>query len=338
MTGTTIPVPTPPAARTTARRSPRRNVWVRYGARRLLHFVVSVVVLVTVAFLMVQLIPGDPAQTSAGSNAPPELVEQRRVALGLDQPLWVQYLHLWRGLFTGDLGDSITLRVPVSEVMGARLPATLELAGISVAIVLLLAIPVGLTAGALTRRGRRRGLEVAYTSSSTVLAVVPEFLFGVGLVYVFAVTLDVLPVAGRDGPSSYVLPVTALVIGSTAALSRIVRAETLSVLEHDYVRTARAKRMSAARLYLKHVLPNLLTSTLTVSGLLLGGMIAGTVLVENIFAWPGLGTTIVQSIQKKDYPLIQAIVVFYGATILLINLVIDVVLIFLDPRSALKDG
>ncbi|WP_139418189.1 ABC transporter permease [Agromyces laixinhei] len=336
MTDTTTAPAAAPAAPPRARAG--RRVWIRYGFRRLGHFVVSVIVLVTAAFLMVQLIPGDPAQTSAGPNATPELVEQRRVELGLDLPLWLQYLRLWSGLFSGSMGESITLRVPVAEVMASRLPATLELAAIAVAIVLLVGIPLGLAAGALTRRGRRRPLEVTYTSFATVFSVIPEFLLGVGLVYLFAVSAQVLPVAGRSGASSYILPVAALAIGGIAAISRIVRAETLVVLEQEYVRTARAKRMPAPRLYLRHVLPNILTSTLTISGLLLGGMIAGTVLVENIFAWPGLGTTIVQSIQQKDYPLIQAIVVFYGAVILVINLVVDLVLIAIDPRTALKDG
>lgn len=314
------------------------RAWVLYGVRRLTHFIVSLVVLVTAAFLMVQLIPGDPAQISAGPNATPELVEQRREQLGLDLPLWTQYLRLWAGLFTGSMGESITLRVPVAEVLAARLPATLELAVFAVTIVLLVGIPLGLIAGALTRRGRRRGLEVTYTSLSTILSVVPEFLMGVALVYVFAVSTSLLPVAGRSDPASYVLPVAALSIGGIAAISRIVRAETLVVLDQEYVRTARAKRMGAGRLHLKHVLPNILPTTLTISGLLLGGMIAGTVLVENIFAWPGLGTTIVQSIQQKDYPLIQAIVVFYGVVILLINLVVDLVLIAIDPRTALREG
>lgn len=313
-------------------------MWIRYGVRRLGHFFVSIIVLVTAAFLMVQLIPGDPAQTSAGPNATPELVEQRREQLGLNLPLWAQYARLWGGLFTGSMGESISLRVPVADVLAARLPATLELAVLAVAIVLLVGIPLGLIAGALTRRGRRRGLEVAYTSMSTILSVIPEFLMGVALVYLFAVSSDLLPVAGREAPATYILPVAALSIGGIAAISRIVRAEALVVLEQEYIRTARAKRMRALRLHLHHVLPNILTATLTISGLLLGGMIAGTVLVENIFAWPGLGTTIVQSIQKKDYPLIQAIVIFYGTVILMINLVVDVVLIVIDPRTALREG
>lgn len=312
-----------------------RNPWASYLLRRSGYFIVSLFVLVTISFLLVQLIPGDPARMSVGENATPEAVEARRAELGLDRPLIVQYLSFWRGLFTGDLGESISSRMPVIDVIALRAPATLEIAFAAVAIALIVAICLGLAFGALTSGGRRRGVDAGFTSVSAVLAVIPEFLAGILLVYLFSVTLDLLPVAGRGDFPSYILPVAALAIGPAASLTRIVRAETLTVLQQDYVRTARSRRMPSIRLYGKHVLPNLLTSTLTISGLLLGSMIAGTVLVENIFAWPGLGGVIVQSIQGKDYPLVQGIIIFYGAVVLLINLVIDILLILLDPRTAL---
>jgi len=329
--------PTARAASAEQRRDPFfvRNPWASYLLRRSGYFVVSLLVLVTISFLLVQLIPGDPARMSVGENAPPEVVEARRAELGLDRPLIVQYFSFWGGLFTGNMGESISSRMPVIDVIIKRAPATLEIAFAAVGIALVLAVCLGLAFGALTKNGRRRGLEVGFTGVSSVLAVIPEFLAGVLLVYLFAVTLDLLPVAGRSDFSSYVLPVAALALGPTAALTRIVRAETLTVLQQDYIRTARSRRMPSVRLFGKHVLPNLLTSTLTISGLMLGSMIAGTVLVENIFAWPGLGGVIVQSIQGKDYPLVQGIIIFYGAVVLLINLVIDIALILLDPRTAL---
>ena len=317
-------------------RGSTRSPWVSYLRRRGGYFLVSLFVLVSAAFVLVHLIPGDPARASAGANAPAAVVEARRIELGLDRPLLVQYLDFWQGLFTGDLGQSISLRTPVLDVITSRAPATLEIALLAVALVLLIAIPLGLLFGAFTRGSRNHGVEVGFTATSAILAAFPEFLLGVILVYLFAVNTQLLPVAGRSDASSYVLPVVALALGPTAALTRIVRAETLTALDHDYVRTARAKRMGSARLYGRHVLPNLLTSTLTISGLLLGGMIAGTVLVENIFAWPGLGSIIVDSIQGKDYPLVQAIVVFYGALVLLINLVVDMLLILIDRRTALE--
>lgn len=323
------------ALTTRPRRAREPRPMVRYLRRRAMYFIVSIVVLVTASFALVHLIPGDPARASAGENATPAAVEARRVELGLDQPLIVQYFDFWKGLFTGDLGQSISLRTPVIDVITTRAPATLELAFLSVTVVLLIAVPVGLLFGAITRGSRRPGVETGFTAVSAALAVIPEFLLGVILVYLFAVNTQLLPVAGRSDAASYLLPVLALAIGPAASLTRIVRAETLTVLDQDYVRTARARRMGPGRLYRRHVLPNLLTSTLTIAGLVFGGMIAGTVLVENIFAWPGLGGIIVDSIQGQDYPLVQAIVVFYGAIVLLITLLVDLILIAIDPRTAL---
>jgi peptide/nickel transport system permease protein len=312
--------------------------WSLFAARRGGRFVVAIVVLVTAAFFMLQLIPGDPARASVGATAPMETVLMRRHELGLDQPLWIQYFRFWGGLLTGNPGNSISLRVPVADVIASRFPATAQLAIIALVTVLVIAIPIGLAAAALTRGGRRRGVELGFTSVAGFLAVIPEFLLGVGLVYLFSVNTHIFPVAGRGGPSSFVLPVAALSIGGIAALSRIVRSEALGVLGNDYIRTARAKRMSVSRLYLRHALPNLMTSTLTIAGLFLGSLIAGTVLVETIFAWPGLGMTIVDSIRNKDYPLAQTLVVVYGSIVLIINLVVDVLLAILDPRSTIKEG
>lgn len=327
--------PRPLRRRRGAGRGGSSRPMLAYLRRRAMYFVVSIVVLVTASFALVHLIPGDPARASAGENATQAVVEARRAELGLDQPLVVQYVEFWKGLFTGDLGDSISLRVPVIDVLTTRAPATLELAFLAVAAVLIIAVPLGLAFGAWTRGGRHPGVETGFTTASAIFAVIPEFLLGVILVYLFAVNTQLLPVAGRSDLTSYILPVAALTIGPAAALTRIVRAETLTVLDQDYIRTARARRMSSARLYRRHVLPNLLTSTLTIAGLVLGGMIAGTVLVENIFAWPGLGGIIVDSIRGQDFPLVQAIVIFYGAIVLLVTLIIDLILITIDPRTAL---
>jgi peptide/nickel transport system permease protein len=190
----------------------------------------------------------------------------------------------------------------------------------------------------MTRGGRRRGGELAFTSTSVFLAAIPEFLLAVALVYVFSVKLGWLPVAGRGTAASYVLPVLSLAIAPTAVLARIMRVELLSVLGNDYVRTARAKRLPARLVYVRHALPNALTATLTLGGLLLTSLVAGTVLVENVFAWPGLGSSIVQSILQRDYPLVQGIVLVYGVMVLVVNLVVDVLLAVLDPRSTIRES
>ncbi|MFI9551050.1 ABC transporter permease [Nonomuraea endophytica] len=315
-----------------------RSSWAAFALRRTRRFAVSLWVLVTAAFLMIHLIPGDPVRGALGLTAPVELIRERRAALGLDDPLWTQYLDFLRGLVTGDLGTSMVSNMPVAQTIGERLPETVKLALPAFALVLAAAIPIGLVMAVLTRGGRRRAGELAFTSTSVFLAAIPEFLLAVGLVYAFAVQLPWFPVAGRGGLISYVLPVLALAVAPAAILSRIVRVELLSVLGDDYIRTARAKRLTARLVYLRHALPNALTATLTVAGLTLTAMVVGTVLVENVFAWPGMGSTIVESILQKDYPMVQGVVLVYGAGVLLVNLLVDVLLAVLDPRSAIKEG
>lgn len=312
------------------------NPWISFGARRLGRFVVSLWVLVTASFLMIHLVPGDPVRTALGLTAPADLVAAKRQALGLNDPLPTQYGRFLNGLITGDLGTSMTSDLPVAQTISQRLPATMLLAGLAFLVVISVSVPLGTAMAALTRNGRRRGLELVFATSSIVVAAIPGFLLAVGLVYVFAVHLAWLPVAGRSTTSSYILPVLALAVGPSAIMARLVRVEVLSVLGSDYILTARAKRMPGWRLFLRHALPNALTATLTVGGLLLTAMVAGTILVENVFAWPGLGSTIVQSILSKDYPVVQATILIYGALVLLVNLIVDVLLGCLDPRSTIK--
>ncbi|MCX4966567.1 ABC transporter permease [Streptomyces sp. NBC_00654] len=335
-------LPTRPARRLRSPGSPRgllptpRSPWVSFALRRTWRLVVSLAALVTAAFAMIHLIPGDPVRASLGPTADPALVEARRQALGLDRPLTSQYGDFLGQLFQGRLGDSINSQLPVSEIISSRLPATLQIAVPAFALILLLAIPVGMAAAVLTKDGRRRRGELAFTGVTGFLGAVPEFLLAVGLVAAFAVTWPVFPVASQSGLSSHVLPVLALALVPAATLSRIVRVETLRVLGEDYMRTARAKRLPARLRYLRHALPNLLTSSLTLSGLLFSSLLAGTVLIENVFAWPGLGTTIVQAITEKDYPLVQGVVLVYGAAALLITFAVDVAVAVADPQSTVR--
>jgi peptide/nickel transport system permease protein len=311
--------------------------WTRFALRRTGRLLVSLWVLVTASFLMIHLVPGDPVRAALGMTAPADLVAAKRHSLGLDDPLLVQYLHYLGDLFHGDLGESIQSQLPVSETISQRFPATASLALLAFLVSIAIAVPVGVAVAVATRRGRRRRTELAFAGTSVVLGSVPDFLLGVALVAVFAVNLGWFPVAGRDGASSYVLPVLALAIGPAAVLARIVRVEMLTVLETDYIRTARAKRLPALRIHLRHALPNAVTATLTLGGMLLASMVAGTVLVENVFAWPGLGSTIVQSIVGKDYPVVQGTVLVYGVIVLVVNNLVDVALAILDPRSTIGD-
>jgi peptide/nickel transport system permease protein len=312
-----------------------RGRWGGFVRRSLVRLLISLWVVVTASFLMIHMVPGDPVRATLGMSAPPELVEATREALGLTRPLLVQYFDYIGGLFTGDMGVSITTRLPVAQVIADRLPATVALALAAFAVAVALAIPVGTAVAVATRRGRRRGLELGFAGVSVTLATVPNFFLAVASVAVFSVALGWLPVAGADGPAAYVLPVAALAIGPAAVLARIMRVEMLSVLEADFVRTARAKRLSAVRVNLGHALPNAVTASLTIGGMMLAGLVAGTVLVERVFAWPGLGSMIVQSILAKDYPMAQGIVLVYGAAVLVLNTLVDVVLELVDPRTAM---
>ncbi|WP_410604775.1 ABC transporter permease [Amycolatopsis sp. lyj-90] len=313
------------------------NPWVRYGIRRFGRLLGSLWVLVTASFLMLHLIPGDPVRGALGPTAPAELVEARREALGFNDPIFDQYLAYLKRLFTGDFGTSLGSQLPVADILAQRLPATLTLAAFAFLTAVVIAIPLGVTMGVLTRRGRGRRAELAFTTGSVVVATIPDFLIGVALVYLFGIRLELLPVAGNDTAAAHLLPVLSLAIGPAAVLARIVRVEMAAVLEADYVRTAKAKRLPARKIYLGHALPNAVTASLTLGGLLLGALVTGTVLVENVFAWPGLGSTIVQSILTKDYPVVQGIVLVYGLGVLLINLVVDVALALLDPRSKIRE-
>ncbi|NUP01291.1 MAG: ABC transporter permease [Nonomuraea sp.] len=311
-----------------------------YLARRVLRFLLSLALLVTATFGMVHLIPGDPVRAALGVTASTELVAARAHDLGLDLPLWQQYARHVANLFRGDLGTSMVSGLPVSRTIADRLPYTAMLALVAFAVVMLTAVPAGMAAAAWTRGGRRRAAELLFTAVSGLLAVVPEFLLAVALIVVFAITWELLPVAdvtGELGPSFYVLPALALAVGPAAALARIVRVEALAVLASDYMRTARAKRLPARLIHLRHALPNLLTGALTLGGLLISGLVAGSVLVENVFAWPGLGSALVEAIKAKDYPVVQGVVLVYGGAVLLVNLAVDVALGRLDPRSTLRE-
>ena len=311
---------------------------VRFAVRRGIRFVVSLWVLLTAAFGMIHLIPGDPVRAALGISASQSLVNSRRHALGLDQPVIVQYWHYLSGTVTGNFGTSLTSQLPVSRVIAQRLPATLELAASAFVLAIVIAIPLGTFMGVLTRGGRARRAELTFTTTSVVLGAIPDFVIGVVLVWIVGVHLQWLPVAGKSGLGSFVLPVLSLAIGPAAILSRILRVEMIAVLQADFVRTARAKRLPARVVYVRHALPNALTSTITLGGLLLSSLVAGTVLVENVFAWPGLGSTIVSSILAKDYPVVQGVVLVYGIGVLGVNLIVDVALALLDPRSTIRES
>ncbi|MFG1679259.1 ABC transporter permease [Nonomuraea sp. NPDC049269] len=310
----------------------------RWAVRQAVRFAVSLAALLVASFAMIHLIPGDPVRASLGPAAPIEVVQARTAALGLDRPILEQFLTYTGNVLSGNFGTSFLSGEPVGEVIAGRLPNTLALALLATAVALLVAVPLGMWAAVRTENGRNRGTEYAFTTVTGTAVAVPEFLYSIALVTVFAIGLGAFPPAGKAGAASYVLPVLALAIGPVAMIARISRAETLRELGSDYVRLARAKRLPAARLYLRHVLPNTLTATLTLGGLLLSALIAGSVLVEYVFAWPGLGLKIVESITQKDYPVAQGVILVYGAIVLVVNLAVDLALAALDPTSKIREA
>ncbi|MDV6277779.1 ABC transporter permease [Rhodococcus erythropolis] len=307
--------------------------WLRFVARRLAGVAAVLMVLVVLTFGMIQLIPGDPARAVAGQDASPAQIAEIRRQLGLDQSLFARFGDYVSGLLHGNLGTSFQTGEQVSQIVADRLVFTVELALPAVLIVLLVAVPLGMVVAIATHNGRRRPLDNGFTVATSVAGAIPEYIVGTALVLVFAVLLGLLPAAGAASGAALILPVLAVALGPSCTLARIVRRETTAVLGTDYSRTARGRRLPPLRRYARHALPNLLTSTLTIGGLLLAHLLGGTVVVETVFAWPGLGSKVVEAIAQRDYPVIQGIVLVLGAIAAVLNLFVDVALGFLDPRT-----
>ncbi|WP_060915414.1 ABC transporter permease [Microbacterium oleivorans] len=317
----------------TAVRRLARSTWGGFALRRFGGLVLSLALLVVLTFLIVPLIPGDPAVAILGPNASASALAALRDRLNLDDPLPLQFVEYLRGLFTFDLGRSFRYNTPVTDTIATKLPYTATTALGAIAVVIVVSIPVGMTVGVLTRGGRRPWLSVGFGAVAGLFASFPAYVAGTLLVLVFAIGLKIFPAGGAATPDAYVLPIAALALGPTFAVARVVVQETYGVLHQDFMRTARGKRLSGARLYMRHALPNLMTSTLTLTGLILASMLGGAIVIETVFSLPGLGLEVVQAIIFRDFPVIQGIVLTVGALAILINLLIDIILGLIDPRT-----
>ncbi|GLY87018.1 ABC transporter permease [Actinoallomurus iriomotensis] len=321
-----------PAVRRGLARRVAGSPWAGYLARRLGGVVAVLAFLIVVTFMIVRWVPGDPARQIVGLTAGEEQVRQVRERLGLTEPLWRQFGTYLRGLAHGDLGTSFTTGQPVSSMLSQRLPLTVELAMSALVIVLVVAIPLGTAVGVAQQRGRARVATSSFGVGASVIGAMPEYIAGTVLVYVFALTLRWLPVQGGSGPTAMILPALSIAIAPAAVLTRLVRNETAAVLSQDYITMAMSKRLSNTRLLLRHVVPNVVTSTLTLGGLILVALLGGTVVAENVFNMPGVGAEIVHAIVRRDYPEVQGIILVLGLVAVLINLIVDVTLGLLDPR------
>jgi peptide/nickel transport system permease protein len=329
----------PLPARLGLKQSPARLVhlgpWSRFLLRRLGGLVGVVSALMVATFVLIHLTPGDPARRIAGIQATPEDVARIRQSLGLNDPLWVQFLHYVNNVRQFNLGNSFVNGEPVAQILQERLPATAELAALAFAVIMLFSLPIGLLAAAYTRESRHPRLELLFTAFTGVGGSIPSYLAGTLVALVFAVWLRLLPIAGGEDWNSVVLPTLAVSIGPTAIVARIVRVETLNVLSQDYIRLARSKRLPILVLYARHVLPNVLTGALTVGGIVFASLLGGTVVVENVFAWPGLGTKLISSVLLQDYPVVQGIALFLGFGVVVTNAAVDVILTAIDRRSTI---
>jgi ABC-type dipeptide/oligopeptide/nickel transport system permease component len=296
--------------------------------RRLLLVVPTLFGVVTLVFTFLHLVPGDPVEIMLGETAAPADVAALRRELGLDRPLAERYVLFVTRAARGDLGHSIAFRAPVASVIAARYPATLELAGAAFLLALGLALPLGVAAAVRPRTLVDRAARAA----SLAGACLPSFWLGPLLILLFSIHLGWAPVSGRGSPAHLVLPAATLALGMAAVLLRLTRASMLAALREDYVRTARAKGVPEWRVIAVHALRNALLPVTTVAGLQMGALLAGAVITETIFAWPGIGRLVVQAIDARDYPLAQGCVLAIGCTYVAVNAATDLLYRAIDPR------
>jgi ABC-type dipeptide/oligopeptide/nickel transport system permease component len=301
---------------------------IRFLVRRLLLTLPVLLGVATLVFSLIHLVPGDPVQAMLGESASPQDVAELRRRLGLDRPLLVQYVAFLRGAITGDLGTSLRTSEAVTSAIAARLPATFELGAAAMIAAVAIALPLGVLAAA------RAGTPVDHAATTLALVGIsmPTFWLGPLLAIVFAVMLGWLPVSGRGTPAHLVLPALTLGAPLAAILARMTRASLLEELRELYVLAARARGVSAARAVLVHAFRNSLIPIVTVLGLQVGAVLTGAVITETIFAWPGVGRLLIQSISFRDYPLVQGCVLLIATTYVAVNLLVDVVYGWLDPR------
>jgi peptide/nickel transport system permease protein len=301
---------------------------LRYLTRRLLAAAITLIGVSVIVFLLMHLLPGDPARLMAGMNAPEDQVILLRTQLGLDQPIPVQYWRFFANLVRGDLGTSLRSSAPVaSEILG-RMPWTILLAFLSTALAIAIGIPAGMIAAQW-----RNSIPDYLVSLVTLFGIsMPVYWLGLMLIILLAVQMHWLPAGGNEGPASVVLPTLTLAAFSVALIARMTRSSMLEVLGQDYLRTARAKGLGEQSIIYRHALKNAFIPIITVIGLQLGMLLSGSVLTESVFGWPGIGLLLVDSIFARDYPVVQGVVMVFAIIFTLLNILVDIIYAYLDPR------
>lgn len=305
---------------------------LNYVCKRLLGLIPTLLIVAVLVFLFVHMLPGDPARLVAGSDADATVIELVRKQLGLDQPLYKQFLHYICNVLQGDFGTSMVSRRPVSEEIASRFMPTFWLTITSMAWAVLFGLAAGIVAAIWRSRWPDKlGMALAVTGISF-----PAFALGMLLMQIFSVELGWLPTVGADTWKHYILPSVTLGAAVAAVMARFTRASFVDVLSEDYIRTARAKGVSEKWVVLKHGFRNAMIPVVTMMGLQFGFLLGGSIVVEKVFNWPGLGRLLVDSVEMRDYPVIQAEVLLFSLEFILINLVVDVLYAAINPAIRYK--
>jgi len=308
----------------------------QYAGRRLLQIVPVIILVSIVVFAMMRLIPGDPVLVLVGPDAPQEVVDQMRIKMALDHPMWEQYLVWVRNILRGDLGVSFINGYPVSRLINSKLPATMQLSAAALVVALLISLPTGIIS-ALQHGAWPDHLATIFTSLAMGI---PSFWLGILLVILFSLKLQLLPPSGYvsltenpvTGLKFIIMPALTLGIYISAVFARFIRSSILETLFQDYVRTAYGKGLSGRLVVTRHVLRNALIPVVTVFGIQFGALLGGAVITETIFDWPGVGRLLVQSIQNRDYSIVQALILLAVMVYLVVNLFTDLLYGAIDPR------
>ena len=304
---------------------------LRYFIKRIVSIVPTIILVSIFVFLFVRFIPGDPARMLAGADATLEDVQMAKEALGLDKPAIVQYFDYMWGLLHGDMGMSLKTRNPVSYEIGLRYWYTVRLTLVSI----LWSVIAGLTMGIISATNRGKWKDYAGMTLAVSGISVPAFWLGLMLIQLFAVKWRLLPSTGGDELKSLILPSFTLGVGVAAVIARFTRSSVIEVLKEDYVRTARAKGLKENLIVWKHVFRNSMISVITVVGLQFGFLLGGSVVVESIFGYPGLGTLLIGSVSFRDYPMIQSLILIFSLNFIIINLIVDLLYAVVNPEIEL---
>jgi ABC-type dipeptide/oligopeptide/nickel transport system permease component len=301
---------------------------LRYLSLRVLYTLPAVWLVVSIVFLLIHLVPGDPILQMLGEGAPAADVEATRHLYGLDLPLGEQYLHYWKGVLRGDLGPSLRYSQSVSKMIAQRYPYTLELTLASLLVAVVLSIPAGVRSAQRRNRWDDRLLSVVSLFGLSF----PNFALGPILILFFAIKLGLLPVSGSGTVAHLVLPAITMGGALAAILTRMVRTSMLEELGHDYIRTARAKGLPERTVVYRHALRNAMIPIITVLGLQFGALLAGAIVTETIFSWPGIGRLTIQAISNRDYYLVQGCILAIGLTYIAVNFLTDLLYSAVNPR------